>query len=80
MYYIVREENIEISDKEYKEYLTDTLEKSGYTEDTFEQAFGQTIEEYADANQWKVGLLLDKVLDKVMEYGVKTEGDEKEAE
>ena len=80
MYYIVREENIEISDKEYKEYLTDTLEKSGYTEDTFEQAFGQTIEEYADANQWKAGLLLDKVLDKVMEYGVKTEGDEKEAE
>ncbi len=76
MYYIAREENLEITDEEYDEYLAEVLEYSGYTEDTFEQLFGMTIKEYADASQWRIGLLLDKVLDKVIEYGVQVDSTE----
>ena len=76
MYYIAREEGIEVTDKEYKEYLADSLETYGFTEDTFKQSYGQTIEEYADDNQWRTAMLLEKVLDKVMEYGNKVEADD----
>ena len=76
MYYIAREEGIEVTDKEYKEYLADSLETYGFTEDTFKQSYGQTIEEYADDNQWRTAMLLEKVLDKVMEYGNKVQTDD----
>lgn len=76
MYYIAREEGIEVTDKEYKEYLADSLETYGFTEDTFKQSYGQTIEEYADDNRWRTAMLLEKVLDKVMEYGNKVEADD----
>lgn len=76
MYYIAREEGIEVTDKEYKEYLADSLETYGFTEDTFKQSYGQTIEEYADDKQWRTAMLLEKVLDKVMEYGNKVEADD----
>ena len=76
MYYIAREEGIEVTDKEYKEYLADSLETYGFTEDTFKQSYGQTIEEYADDNQWRTAMLLEKVLDKVMEYGNKVQADD----
>ena len=79
-YYIAREENLEVTDKEFKEYLEDTLESAGYTEDTFQQSFGQTIEEYAEDNQWKIALLLDKVLDKIMEYGNQVDASDSTAE
>lgn len=80
MYYIAREEGIEVTDKEYKEYLADSLETYGFTEDTFKQSYGQTIEEYADDNQWRTAMLLEKVLDKVMEYGNKVEADDSAGE
>ena len=80
MYYIAREEGIEVTDKEYKEYLADSLETYGFTEDTFKQSYGQTIEEYADDNQWRTSMLLEKVLDKVMEYGNKVQADDSAGE
>ena len=80
MYYIAREEGIEVTDKEYKEYLADSLETYGFTEDTFKQSYGQTIEEYADDNQWRTAMLLEKVLDKVMEYGNKVQADDSAGE
>lgn len=80
MYYIAREEGIEVTDKEYKEYLADSLETYGFTEDTFKQSYGQTIEEYADDNQWRTAMLLDKVMDKVMEYGNKVQADDSAGE
>ncbi len=80
MYYIAREEGIEVTDKEYKEYLADSLETYGFTEDTFKQSYGQTIEEYADDNQWRTAMLLEKVLDKVMEYGNKVQADDSTGE
>ena len=39
-----------------------------------------TIEEYADDNQWRTAMLLEKVLDKVMEYGNKVQADDSAGE
>lgn len=73
MYYIARTEEIEVTDDEYEEYLADMLEEAGFTEETFKDSYGQSIEDYAKDQDFRTGLLLDKVLDKVMEYGKKTE-------
>ncbi len=69
LYYIADKENVKVSNKEYKEYLDEILENANYTKDSFKEAFNMSIEKYAEQYDWKQGLLLDKVLDKVMEYG-----------
>ncbi len=72
LYYIADKENIDVSKREYKDFLDDILEKNDYTEKSFEEAFNMSIEEYGKQYDWEQGLLLDKVLDKVMKLGKET--------
>ncbi|MDD4377026.1 MAG: trigger factor [Eubacteriales bacterium] len=71
MYAIADKENLEVTDKEYDEYIKNLLDEAGFTEKTFEDAYGQTIEQYGKEKGFRTGLLLDKVLDVVVENGVK---------
>lgn len=70
MYAVAREENIEVSDKEYDEYLENMLKESGFTDKTFEESFGKPIEEYAKDKGFRTGKLLEKVLNMIEENAV----------
>jgi trigger factor len=67
---IARLEKIDLSDEDYKSYLNDMLEQSGYTEKSFQEEKDQTVEEYAADNNLYANYLYKKVMDKVMEYSV----------
>ncbi|MGF6375925.1 trigger factor [Clostridiales Family XIII bacterium PM5-7] len=70
LYSIARTENIEITDDEYDDYLADLLERVGMTAKQYADSNnGVTIEEWGEQEEVRVGLLLNKVLDKVVEYG-----------
>lgn len=69
LYAIAEEEGIEVSDEEYQKFLDDMLKQSGVDAEAFKSSIGMTIEEYAQQKGFRTSLLLDKVLDKVMEYG-----------
>ncbi len=68
IYSIAEKEELEVTDDEYQEYIDQVLESSGMDEDTFESAYGMTIEEYMDNNNVRSSMLLNKVMEKVMEY------------
>lgn len=72
LYSIARAESIEITDEEYNEYLDKLLKDSGFTKESFEKEQGMSIEEFGQKRGFRTGLLLNEVLDKVIEYGVKT--------
>ncbi|MBR2541152.1 MAG: trigger factor [Mogibacterium sp.] len=67
---IVRLEEIEVSPDDYNGYLLGLLEDAGYTEDSYEEEKGVTIQEYAEENDLYTTYLYKKVMDKVMEYSV----------
>lgn len=69
MYSLCRSEHIKISNSEYNKELEEILTSSGYTKKSFEEAFGQSIEKFAEGNNWKNTMLLDKLLDRVRELG-----------
>lgn len=71
LYAIARAETLEVTDEEYNEYLDKSLKDSGFTRESFEKEQKMTIEEYGKKRGFKTGLLLNKVLDKVIEYGAK---------
>ncbi len=76
MYYICEKEGVTFSQDEYEAELEKILSESGYTEDTFEQYFGQTIEEYAEENDWYSSLMLDKLLVKIKDMGTQVSEEE----
>lgn len=67
---IAAAEGIEITQDEYNEYLLKLLEDAGYTEDTFKEEKGITIQEYAIQNELFTAYLYQRVMDKVMEYSI----------
>ncbi len=69
MHEIAKKEGLKVTKKEYNDYLQKLLKDSGFTEETFKQQYSESIEDYADENDFKTNLLLQDVLDKVMEYG-----------
>ena len=69
MHSIAKEEELSVSSKEYKAYLSELLDNAGFTEEQFRSQYNESIEKYGEENDFKSNLLLDKVLDKVMEYG-----------
>lgn len=69
VYAIADEEKLEVSDKEYEKMMADMLENAGFTEKSFKENFGVTIEEYCEERGLRTSLLLNKVMDKVVEYG-----------
>ena len=58
-----------MTDKEYEDYMENLMKSSGYTEKTFKEQFKMTIEEYCEQEGYRTSLLLNKVMDKVMDYG-----------
>ena len=69
VYDIADKEKLEVSDKEYKKMMKDMLENAGFDEKTFKENFGVTIEEYCEERGLRTSMLLNKVMDKVVEYG-----------
>ena len=65
---IAREEGIEFSEKDYKDFLLGMLEQAGYTEETFKQAQGMDIMQYAEEKNFYIMYIYDRVMTKVMEY------------
>ncbi|WP_303857877.1 trigger factor [Aminicella lysinilytica] len=69
MYDIAKKENLKVTNKEYKKYLSNLLSNAGFTESSFKKQYNETIEEYGEENDFKTNLLLQKVMDKVLEEG-----------
>lgn len=70
LYSIARLENIAPTADEYNDYLLGILEDAGYTEASYEEEKGCTIQEYAAENNLFTTFMYQKVMDKVMEYSV----------
>ena len=70
---LAKKEGIKLTNKGYKEELLKMLQNAGFTEETFASAYGMTIEEYGEQNDFRASMLLDKVLDKVVEYAEEVE-------
>lgn len=68
-HYIAEQEGLEVTDDEYDDYIDTLLTQSGYTKDTFKEKYDMTIDEYCEQEGIRTSLLLNKVMDKVMEYG-----------
>ena len=79
LYSIARAEKLELTEKEYKERIAEILESSDLTEESFQEYYGQTIREYADANDWKTSFLMEKVYDRIRELGKEVTKDEYDA-
>ncbi|MCI5688324.1 MAG: trigger factor [Emergencia sp.] len=69
LYSIAKTEGLEVSDDEYDEYLQNILKTANMDEDSFKSAYNMTIEEWGEENNVRASVLLEKVLDKVIEYG-----------
>lgn len=67
---ICKLEGIELTDKDYQEFLDKLMSDAGLTPDTFKEKAGVTVEEYAVQNNLFTSLLYQRVMDKVMEYSV----------
>ena len=65
---IAKEEGIEFSEKDYKDYLKSMLDEAGYTEDQFKEQNGMSFEQYAGENSFYIIYMYDRVMTKVMEY------------
>ena len=68
IYAIADAEGLEVTNDEYEVYMQDVLQQSGYNEETFQQYYGTTIEAYCEQEGLRASMLLNKVMDKVMEY------------
>lgn len=63
-------EGIELTSDDYNDYLLGLLEDAGYTQDSYKEEKGYTIQEYAEDNDLFTSYLYQRVMDKVMEYSV----------
>ncbi|MBR2547170.1 MAG: trigger factor [Eubacterium sp.] len=79
MYAIADKENLKLSGKEYKDRLKELLDNAGMTEKQFKEQYNQTIEEYADENDFKSQFMLEKIYDFLYENGKAVEPGSEEA-
>ena len=63
MYAIADKENLNLSNKEYKDRLKELLKNAGMTEKQFKEQYNKSIEEYAEENDFKSQFLLEKIYD-----------------
>lgn len=68
VYYIAREEGLDVTEKEYEDYIQNMLTSSGISEETFQSTYGMSVREYCDEQGLKTSLVLGKVMDKIFEY------------
>lgn len=69
VYSIAEAEGLEVTDDEYDEYINNMLSQAGLDAESFESTYGMTIEAYCEQEGLRSSMLLNKVMDKVMEYG-----------
>lgn len=67
---IAKLEGIELTDKDFQEFVDKLMSDAGLTPDTFKESAGVSIEEYAVQNNLFTSLIYQRVMDKVMEYSV----------
>lgn len=70
LYALAKKYGVEISDKDYNEYLDKLLKNAGYTRSEYQKASGIKIEEYAEQNNLFSTMLYEKVMDKVIKDSV----------
>lgn len=64
IYLFAQKENVDISDKEYDDFLSDNLKSAGFeSEDDFKEYTGMSLDEYAEETRLKRNILLTKELD-----------------
>lgn len=68
VYSIAKDEGLSVTEDEYADYMDTMLAQSGLDEETFENYYGMTIEAYCEQEGLRSSMLLNKVMDKVMEY------------
>ena len=68
IYTIARAEKLEVTDKEYNEYIDNMLSSSGTDEESFKEMYGVSIQEYCENEGLRPALLYNKVMEKVFEY------------
>ncbi len=68
VYSIAEAEGLEVTTQEYEEYMQNMLTQSGLDAETFESSYGMTIEAYCEQEGLRASMLLNKVMDKVIEY------------
>ena len=61
LYRIAHLEGITVEDTEYNMYLDDLMKLNGFTDESFQEAYGCTFREYADSNGMRDAYLLDLV-------------------
>jgi trigger factor len=68
VYYIARQEGLEVTNSEYKDFVAAQLESIGYTAKEFEDYTGSSYEEYVGGEEYiKFYMLYEKVMDLVVE-------------
>ena len=69
LYKMARDEGVSVSENEFKEKVKEILVANNFTEESFQSSYGTTIYEFAENNGWKTSFLLERLMDKVIEYG-----------
>jgi trigger factor len=73
LYYMVDKEDIKISKDEYENYIKEQLDDMGMDEDSFEQAYGQSFEDYMTEDVIRRTIYLDKVTSLMLENAVQVD-------
>ena len=70
LYYIARENSLEMTPQEQQAYLNDVLAENGITAREFKEKYSASIEEYAEESGIMTSLLYERVFDFLVENGV----------
>ena len=61
LYYIARENDLELSDEEYDQYLNSVLESNDMTEEEFKKQYSMDLRTYAEQSGIDTSLLYERV-------------------
>lgn len=67
--YLCDKEGVTLTDKEYNDKLLEILANNDFDEESFQESYGMTIQEYAEQNAWKPSIIREKAMEKVLEKG-----------
>lgn len=70
LYALADKYDVDISNKDYNDYLDKLLKNAGYTRSEYQKASGMKIEEYAEQNNLFSTMLYEKVMDKVIKDSI----------
>jgi trigger factor len=70
LFYIAGKEDLSTTKDEYKQFITDTLEDYGYTEESFKETQGKTYEDAVGKDTIERQLYLNKVQDFILSKAV----------